>query len=64
MEWKYGPQQGKGLPPGISIYDDEKFSMRKFGKWTVDGAEKVKSPDQESTRSLKSAKITKDQVSE
>lgn len=38
MEWKYGPQQGKGLPPGIQMYEDEKFSMREFGRWTVNGA--------------------------
>lgn len=41
MEWKYGKQQGIGLPPGLQIYDDEKFSMREFGVWTVQGAKKV-----------------------
>jgi hypothetical protein len=39
MGRKYGNPEGKNMPPGMQIYDDEQFSMREFGRWTIHGAE-------------------------
>ena len=61
MEWKYGKMQGKGLPPGISLFDDEKFSMREFGLWTVNGAQnELDKEKEEGIGELPRARITKD----
>ena len=61
MEWKYG----HGLPPGMQIYEDEKFSMREFGLWTVNGAQKERElEDDDDDENLPKARITKDQLEE
>lgn len=41
MEWKYGKSEGQQLPPGIEMMEGEKFSMREFGNWTVNGFVKL-----------------------